>query len=344
MKIAILHGPGNLQIEDQHLDTSTLGTREIWVQTEITAFKIGTDRGNYEGEKSLPGAPNEFPRGVGDSSVGIVRGIGKEVTEFKVGDRVASRASHQSEYIAELPGTFVKVPDNVHSEDAVYSHLYTLSSLCYTKANFRVGENVAVVGVGLLGLAAVALGTHFGAKIAAVANSPLRLEMAERMGAHAGFLSDDPNLKDKLNDFTKTAGIDLVILTANPWPAYKTAVEIVRRSGRVSIISLLGRGEADLDFNPLYAGYFYDKGISLIATNGTVGYQHPSESEDRFSWNRMCEYILSLMIPGGLEPKRLITHRLHYTEMAKAYEMATQKEKTMLGVIFDWRDASSLTT
>ena len=340
MKIAILHGAGDLRIEEHPLDTGTLKPNDIWVETEITAFKIGTDRGNFEGEKSLPGAPNEFPRTVGDSNVGIVRGVGSAVTRFKVGDRVTSRAAHQSEYIATDPGTFVRVPDDVHSEDAVYAHLYTLTSLCYRKANFRPGENVAVVGVGVLGLGAVAMGPHFGARVAAVANSQIRLEMAERMGAHAGFLSDDPDLKAKLDDFTKGAGVDLVILTANPWPAYRTAVDIVRRSGRVAIISLLGRGEADLDFNPLYSGYFYDKGITLIAANGTVGYGYPSEAEERFSWNRMCEYLLSLMADGGLEPKRLVTHRFDYTEMIKAYEMSTEREKTMLGVIFDWRDAS----
>lgn len=340
MKIAILHGAGDLRIEEHPLDTGTLKPNDIWVETEITAFKIGTDRGNFEGEKSLPGAPNEFPRTVGDSNVGIVRGVGSAVTRFKVGDRVTSRAPHQSEYIATDPGTFVRVPDDVHSEDAVYAHLYTLTSLCYRKANFRPGENVAVVGVGVLGLGAVAMGPHFGARVAAVANSQIRLEMAERMGAHAGFLSDDPDLKAKLDDFTKGAGVDLVILTANPWPAYRTAVDIVRRSGRVAIISLLGRGEADLDFNPLYSGYFYDKGITLIAANGTVGYGYPSEAEERFSWNRMCEYLLSLMADGGLEPKRLVTHRFDYTEMIKAYEMSTEREKTMLGVIFDWRDAS----
>ena len=339
MKIAILHGAGDLRIEEHPLDTDNLKPNEIWVETEITAFKIGTDRGNFEGEKSLPGAPNEFPRTVGDSNVGIIKGVGSAVTRFKVGDRVTSRANHQSEYIAAEPGTFVKVPDDVHSEDAVYAHLYTLTSLCYRKANFRPGENVAVVGVGVLGLGAIAMGPHFGARVAAVANSPIRLEMAERMGAHAGFLSDDPDLKAKLDDFTNGAGIDLVILTANPWPAYRTAVDIVRRSGRVAIISLLGRGEADLDFNPLYSGYFYDKGISLIAANGTVGYGYPSEAEERFSWNRMCEYLLSLMADGGLEPKRLVTHRFDYKEMIKAYEMSTEREKTMLGVIFDWRDA-----
>ncbi len=60
--------------------------------------------------------------------------------------------------------------------------------------------------------------------------------------------------------------------------------------------------------------------------------------ENRFAADRVCTYILSLMADGLLEPKRLITHRFHYTEMVKAYEMAYHREKSMLGVIFDWRD------
>ena len=73
-------------------------------------------------------------------------------------------------------------------------------------------------------------------------NSPIRLKIAERMGAHAVFMSDDPDLEAKLNAFTNGVGIDLVILTANPWPAYRTAVQIVRPNGRVAIVSLPGRG------------------------------------------------------------------------------------------------------
>ena len=71
MKQAILRGPHDLVIEERELDSDHLGPREIWVRTEISGLKIGTDRGNYEGAKSMPGAPNEYPRGVGDSSVGI---------------------------------------------------------------------------------------------------------------------------------------------------------------------------------------------------------------------------------------------------------------------------------
>jgi polar amino acid transport system substrate-binding protein len=281
---------------------------------------------------------------VGDSNLGIVRATGSAVTRVQTGDRVVTRQPHQSEYITKESASMVKVPAGVHPEDAVYAHLYALSAHCYHKALFQPGENVAVVGVGVLGLGAIAVGPLFGARVVALANSPLRLEMAATMGAHAGYLSNDPDLQTRLAEFTDGQGIDLVILTANPWPAYRTALEIVRPNGRVSIVSLLGRGEAPLDFNPLAMDLFYIKGISLFAVSGAAGYLFPANTADplqtanRFAADRSAAHILSLMADGRLEPKRLITHRFHYSEMVKAYEMAYQREKSMLGVIFDWRE------
>ena len=336
MKIAILQGPRNLRIEDQPLDTDNLKPNEIWIETEITALKIGTDRGNYEGAGQVPGAP-DYPRWVGDSNLGIVRAVGGAVTRFQIGDRVVTRQPHQSEYIINECQSIVKVPSGVHPEDAVYTHLYALSAHCYRKAHFQPGENVAVVGLGVLGLGAVALGPLFGARVVGIGNSPIRLEMAERMGADAAYMFDDPELKAKLDAFTNGLGIDLVILTANPWPAYRTSLQIVRPNGRVSIVSLLGRGEPPLDFNPLAMEWFYAKGISVIAVSGPAGYLYPTP-ENPFAADGAGDYILSLMASGRLEPKRLITHRFHYTEIAQAYELAYQREKSMLGVIFNWQD------
>ena len=138
MKVAVLHGPRDLRIEDQALDTANLGPHDLWVETEITAFKIGTDRGNYEGAEQVPDSPG-YPRRVGDSSLGVVRGVGREVSRFRVGDRVVSRETHQSECITSELRSIVRVPDGVDPEDAVYAHLYTLSSLCYRKAHFQPG-------------------------------------------------------------------------------------------------------------------------------------------------------------------------------------------------------------
>ena len=312
MKKAILHGPRDLRIEEVVLDTSSLKPHDVWVRTELTALKIGTDRGNYEGAEQVPGAPG-YPRFVGDSNLGTVHGTGSDVTRFRVGDRVVSRAPHQSEYVADESQSIVKVPNGVDLDDAVWAHLYTLSSLCYRKAHFQPGENVAVVGLGVLGLGAVALGPAFGARVVGIGNNDTRLGMARRMGAHEVLLSDDPELPGKLDAFTGGAGVDLVILTANPWPAYRTSVDVVRPGGRVAIVSLVGRGEPPLDFNPLAMEYFYLKGISLIAVNGRAGYLYPGEG-DRFDWDHACEYVLALMADGRLEPKRLITHRLPYPE------------------------------
>ena len=345
MKIAMLYGPRDLRIEEQPLDTEHLKPDEIWVQTEITALKIGTDRGNYEGAEQVPGAP-DYPRWVGDSNLGVVRGVGSAVTRFRVGDRVVSRQPHQSAYILPESALIVKVPDGVHPEDAVFALLYSLSAHCYHKAFFRPGENVAVVGLGVLGLGAVALGPLFGARVVGLGNSPIRLEMARRMGAHATYMSDDPDLEAKLDAFTAGLGIDLVILTANPWPAYRTALEVVRPNGRVSIVSLLGRGEEPADFNPLAMKWFYRKSLTLISVSGVAGDLYPLGSrqmnllENRFSTERTCAHLLSLMAEGRLEPRRLVTHRFHYSDMVEAYEMAYRREKSMLGVIFDWRDAS----
>lgn len=110
MKIAMLHGPRDLRIEEHPLDTSPLKPNDIWIKTEISAFKIGTDRGNYEGAAQVPGAP-DYPRGVGDSNLGIVQGVGSNVTRFQVGDRVVTRQPHQSETLMDQSESIVKVPE-----------------------------------------------------------------------------------------------------------------------------------------------------------------------------------------------------------------------------------------
>ena len=336
MKIAILHGPGDLRIEEQP-DAADPGPDEVLVQTQITGFKIGTDRGNYEGAQNVPGAP-DYPRWVGDSNLGMVRAVGRDVNGLEVGDRVVSLMHHQSQYVARASPDLVKVPEAVHPEDAVFAHLYGLSAHCYHKALFRAGETVAVVGLGTLGLGAVAVGPLIGARVAAIGNNDERLEMAARMGAHACLRSDDPDLPARLDSFSDGHGMDLVILTANPWPAYRTAVDIVRPNGRVSIVSLLGRGEQPLDFNPLAMELFYIKGISLIAVSGTDPHLYPAVG-GHFQQDRHCAHLLSLMAEGRLEPKRLVTHRMHYTRIAEAYEMALRREKSMMNVVFDWSDA-----
>ena len=85
--------------------------------------------------------------------------------------------------------------------------------------------------------------------------------------------------------------------------------------------------------------WFYNKGISLIAVSGQAGELYPGIQESPVQYP-LVDHVLNLMADHKLEPKRLITHRMHYTEMAKAYEMALARDKSILGVIFQWNDSS----
>lgn len=334
MKIAMLKKPYCIEIQEMGLKDS-LEPNEIRAKTVISALKLGTDRGNYEGAEDVPGAPT-YPRWVGDSNIAIISEIGSEVTDFKIGDKVVSQNPHQSEWIAKDDTNICIIPEGVNDEDAVWSTLYTLSGFCYTKADFIAGENVAVVGLGILGLGAIALGSLFGAKkTIAIGNSEVRNEMALKVGADGAILSNSEDIESKLDILTNNEGIDLVILTANPWDAYITSIKSVRPGGRVSIVALSGRGENEIQQNPFPMEYFYNKGISLIAINGKFGYKYPSNN-DRMSWRNQCSNILNLMRKDKLKPSFLNTNRMNYKEIPKAYEMMSKRDKKMLGVIFEW--------
>ena len=83
--------------------------------------------------------------------------------------------------------------------------------------------------------------------------------------------------------------------------------------------------------------WFYNKGISLIAVGRRGGYLYPDGGE-RFDGEKACAHVLAQMADGVLQPGKLITHRLHYTRMEEAYEMAYRRDKEMLGVVFEWKE------
>jgi len=330
MKIAILKKAYCIEIQEAKLKND-LEPDEIRAKTVISALKLGTDRGNFEGAEDVPGAPT-YPRWVGDSNLAIVEEIGSNVQQFKVGDKVIAQLPHQSEWIASENSNVCVVPDGIKDEDAVWATLYSLSGFCYTKGGFIPGENVAVVGLGILGLGAIALGPIYGAnKTIAIGNSEIRNKMAESVGADHSVLSDDKNLEEKLNEFTNNEGIDLVILTANPWDAYIASLKSVRSGGRIANVALSGRGEETTSFNPFPMEHFYFKGISIIAVSG--GYP----TNPRMTvWKTRCLSILNLMKKNKLNPSVLNTHRMNYTKIPEAYDLMTKRDKQMLGVIFEW--------
>jgi 2-desacetyl-2-hydroxyethyl bacteriochlorophyllide A dehydrogenase len=324
----VLHGPRDLRLEDFSLETQKLGSDQVWVETEVSALSTGTDRGNYEGAEQVPGAP-DYPRWVGYSNVGKVRAVGSDVGNFAVGDRVFAMQPHTSDYIAQESEGIVRVPDAVCSENAVFTKLYHLGFHSLRHGGDIEGKSVAVVGLGILGLLTVELARGQGARVIAIGNHPTRMARAAQLGADLAVTSDDPQLESLVDKFTDGGGVDVVVLTANPWAAYKVGMEILGKNGMMVILSLPGRGEPAIGFNPMSLSWIYAKGLTIVSTNK----DHPDPVEVR----RDFSFLLERMEKGWLNPSVLVTHRLPPERMGEAYELAYARDKSMIGTVFQWQ-------
>ncbi|HWQ53059.1 MAG TPA: zinc-binding dehydrogenase [Bryobacteraceae bacterium] len=327
MKQAILYGAGDLRLEDR--PAAPLEDRQVRVRTLITALSTGTDLGNYEGRSTeLPLGP-PYPRAVGYSNAGVIVEAGPAVRKWRVGERVFSLRPHQSGFVAAEDDLLVPLPEGLCPEEASLAYLAQLGVAALRQAGYQAGENVAVVGLGIIGLCAVAVARAMGAKVAAVANSPQRAEAAVRVGAHATYIAD--HTPAVFGD----AGADIVILTANTWPAYRLSLEIAAYGGRVSLLGFPGRAQPLPDFNPLDPRWIYGKQLSLLGAGFCPKTECPP-ADIRFNLRRNLEFVLDRMASGALGLDALITHRLPAARMREAYQLAAAHSKELIAAVFDW--------
>ena len=324
IKKATLYGACDLRIESEPFDTDALEPDQVLVRTLYSGFSTGTDLGNYLGHSTdLPGAP-DYPRGVGYSNVGIVTHVGTAVTQVQPGDTVFSIKPHRSAFVAGKDDLLVPVPAGLDLEQVSLGYLINLGVCALRSARYQTGERVAVIGLGVIGLCTVALGHAMGAPTAAIANDPTRAQLATRLGAR--------------NPQGWTEGADIVVLTANTWSAYRTALDIARYGGRISVLGFPGRGQDPPDFNPLDPHWFYGKQLTLTAA-GFAPRIECRPADIRFNLRRNLIAIFEWMQSGALDLRPIISHRIPYDRMLDAYELARAHSKQLTAAVFDWRHA-----
>ncbi|MBY0504309.1 MAG: zinc-binding alcohol dehydrogenase [Bryobacteraceae bacterium] len=324
---AILHGARDLRLET--LPDPVPGPNEVLVRATYSALSTGTELGNYEGRsREVPDAP-DYPRRTGYCHVGVVESVGNLVARYRSGDRLLSMAPHVSAFVASETSLLVPVPETVDAAQASLAYLAQLGVAALRQARYEAGEPVTVIGLGIIGLATVAMARVMGAQVTAVSNSRLRAAAALRMGARRVVLPEDPPECDSS---------PLIVLTANSWAAYRTAVEMANYGARVAVLGFPGRADAPPGFNPLDAAWLYGKQLTLIG----AGYSPRIECAPaalRFNLRRNLEFVLQAMAMGAIDLRPLITHLLPASRMGEAYELASQREKSLIAAVFDWSAA-----
>lgn len=306
----------------------------LLVRARVTAVSTGTEIRVYryvpvddKGEWLHGGVRfRKGPLENGYSMVGEVVEVGADVTAFDVGDRVFCGGTHK-EYAATPATEAVKLPEEVSDERGVFLNILGVGQLGLRHGEPRPGENVAIVGLGVVGLSALAFSSAFGFRTVGIDLSEKRREVADAMGADLVANPSDDDLRSRVVDFLDGRGADLVLETASAWPAIQTSLDIVRQDGTVVVVAR----HVDAPTFNLVGHPYMTKRFTLHAS---LGYR-PNDHR----WNRMTSMKLTvrLLASGRLPIGPMITHEFRWDELPEVYARLDGGDADILGAVIRWR-------
>jgi 2-desacetyl-2-hydroxyethyl bacteriochlorophyllide A dehydrogenase len=315
VKAAVIEAPGKVTVAT--VPDPTPGPREVVVDVAACGL-CGTDLHILQGEfaPTLPVVP-------GHEFAGEVVGLGSEVTELAIGDRVAvdpslycnecrycragrnnlcdrwqaigvTVAGGAAEYAVAPVANCVRLPDHVDVQDAALIEPLSCAVRGYDVLNSRLGSHVLIYGSGTMGLMMLELAKRTGAASVDIVDvNPERLTTAEKLGCSQAALSAD--------ELGRPAGWDVVDDATGNAAAIQDGLERVAKAG-----TFLQFGVSDYATTATISPYrIYNQEITIT---GSMAVLH--------SYERAAE----LFATGVLDPQVFISHRMPLTEYPQALD------------------------
>ena len=281
------------------------------------------------------------PMALGYSSAGTIVALGKNMPGFKVGQRVACAGGGyavHAEYNVVPGNLLTPLPQNVDFESAAFTTLGAIALHGFRLAEPQIGETIAVIGMGLLGLLAAQIATAAGCNVLGIDVDPSRIALASSLGLRAVPRAE---AVDSSAAFTANRGFDVVLICADTSSNDPVELAGVIARDRARVVAT---GAVGLSF-PRKA--YYEKEISFINSRSYGPGRYDSSYEEhgndyplgyvRWTEGRNFEAVVDWMAKGQLQVKPLITHRFDINEATRAYEVITGKRKEkFLGVLLTY--------
>lgn len=288
------------------------------------------------------------PIPLGYCHVGVVHALGAGVEGFQIGDRVVSNGPHAD--MALVPKNLcARIPDAVSDDQAAFVVLSSIGLQGIRLIQPTLGESVAVIGAGLIGLMTIQLLVAHGCRVLAIDLDEGKLALARQFGAetcNAG-TGEDPIAAGRT--FSREQGMDAVLITASTSSSdpVTQAARMSRKRGRIVLVGVTG-----LELN---RADFYEKELSfqVSCSYGPGRYDPVYEQQGRdyplpfVRWTEQRNFlaVLDLMATQRLRVDTLISHRFAFEDAPAAYS-ALSHDRTVLGMVLDYpsEPASRLAT
>ena len=265
----------------------------------------------------------EQPIALGYCNVGTVIEVGHDVTEFKVGDRVASNGPH-AEYVSVPKNLVAKIPDDVSDEHAAFTVIGSIGLQGIRLVNPTLGEIVVVVGLGLIGLITAQLLKANGCNVIGFDFDQSKVDLAKSYGIDAVNPGKGVKQVEYVLEKTNQAGCDAVIITAsNPSnEIISQSAQMSRKRGRIVLVGVIGLDIKRSDF--------YEKELSFQVSCSYGPGRYDSSYEEggndyplpyvRWTEKRNFEAVLNSLSNGTLNVDLLITERVPFENYSEIYD------------------------
>lgn len=334
MKAAVYYGTRDVRIEK--VEVPQIRDKEILLRVRVCGI-CGTDVKAIFGGHPLI----KPPAVLGHEIAGDIVEAGKNVTKHKVGDRVVvapyvscgtcyyclhGQYTLCSRLFEEkiTPGGFaelikvppnivekgtLKIPSEISYEEAVFTEPLSccLHGIC--KCNVNVGDVIAIVGDGPIGLMHLQLANVMGAgKVIVTGQHDHRLKVASKLGADKVVNETIEDPVEKIMKETENRGADVVIVAVGNLTAADQGLKLLRKGGTMNLFGgYPARSEFKLDPNLVH--------YSELTVTGTFGFSH-------------IDFVraLQMIYRKKVDVEKLITHKFNLNEIMAAIDTSAERK------------------
>ncbi|HSI08706.1 MAG TPA: zinc-binding alcohol dehydrogenase [Rariglobus sp.] len=322
--------PAANQVEIEHFTPPAPAAGEILVETITSLLSTGTETIAF-GRKFEASTHWDnwvrYPFYPGYSSVGTVLAVGAEVSQHKIGDRVAYRIGHRSHHVLKAELCY-SVPKEIDPQDAVWFALAKIAGHGVRAAGITLGDAVVVIGAGPIGQMALRWSLACGAgKVLCIDLAEERLKMAKSAGA-IPILASHGNVLESVTLALGGNRPPVVIDSTGNAEVIKTAFSLAANKGLVVLLGDTGSpGSQTLTSDVII------RGLRLVGSHD--GHNAPE-------WNNPVSagHFFTFLRDGRFSVKNLNTHFFKPEACKEAYTLASEDRLRTMGILFDWASPS----
>lgn len=308
------------------------GPHEVQIRMAASLVSAGTERAWVNG---VPNATPDYPYVPGYCCAGWVEKVGSKVTRFKPGERVTSFAvdvGHRE--LGNVKDTdVVHIPDGVSFEHASFASLGQTSLQGVRKCRIELGESVACLGLGIVGILAMQY-THLAGAQPAIAldRVPKRLEIARACNADVVIDNGKAGWEDELKSVTRGKGPAVVIDNTGVPACMVQSCQLAAEYARVYI---LGCPRGTVDFN--FWKDVQKKSITIIGAHAVDSIPTYESYPHFWTYVDDAACFLNFVKSGAIKLDPMIDQVVGKQDAEAAYRNLIEFNKEALGMIINWQ-------